>query len=601
MDYKKPVFVLGINSAYHEPAACLLKDGKIIAAVEEERFSRQRHGKPALIYNPHELPYSSINYCLKSAGITIGDVSHIGFSFLPEERLKRNIGVDKEVDPGDWGSKEGEEKFYNLLMTIPKLLNKKYKTDVKGKFIWIPHHLSHAASAYFAAPYKNAAILTTDGIGEFASTMLAYGKGNKIKVIKEINYPNSIGFLWTKASRYLGLLVNGMGEYGAGKVMALASYGDPERFYKEFKEFVTWDNNGNFKVDGVKLQFRYNSHSKYEKLFGKSRDSDESVEQRHMDFAAALQKITNEVTLSLVKYLYTQTGSKNLCKAGGVSLNCLSNTHLLEHGPFERIFVQPAANDMGTALGAAFYIWHHILDNKRKTSAMSAYLGTEYSNEEIENTLKKNTKIEYIKTDKIEKLTANFLANGLVIGWFQGRMELGPRALGNRSILADPRNSSMHKKVSIDVKGREHFRPLAPSILKEEVDKWFYRPTGSDSDDFMLFAYKLRPEKIGQVPAITHVDDTARIQTVSKDTNERYYNLIKSFHEITGVPILVNTSFNINSPIVESPSQALDTFLNSEIDVLAMGDYLAVRKGEFDLKLITRSDLSLKKFFEHLR
>lgn len=600
----KDTYILGINSAYHEPAACLLKNGEIIAAVEEERFNRIRHGKFVSSDSPHELPYSSIDYCLKAAGINFKDVDYIGYSFSPKERLKKNLNLNVETIPGELGSVEGEEKFYKLLMKIPSLLKKRYGIDVKQKFIWVPHHLCHCASAFYMSPYKEAAILSTDGIGEFACTMFAYGKNNKIKVIKEIGYPNSLGFLWTKASQYLNLMVGGRAEYGAGKVMALAAYGFPDKFYNKFKSFIEWNGEGNFFVDEKIAQFRSGSLKGFERIFGKPRKPFKPLKQKYIDFSAALQKITNEALLAFANYLHKKTKSKNLCRAGGVALNCVANTLVLEKSPFERVFVEPAANDMGTALGVAYYIWHDILNKPRSNTdyLKYVYLGTEYSNEEIEKALKNSSKIKYGKVPNIEKMAAYLIANGLVVGWFQGRMEFGPRALGNRSILADPRRAELYEKVSKIIKGREFFRPLAPSILEEHVDEWFQRPRdGSDSDQFMIFSYKLKNEKLGLVPAVTHVDNSGRLQTVNK-CNERFYNLIKNFYKLTEVPIVINTSFNRGEPIVEKPEQAINTFLNSAIDTLVIGDYIVFKKTELkkscQLFECAGKAISIKKFVE---
>jgi len=598
----KHTYILGINSAYHEPAACLLADGEVVAAVEEERFNRFRHGKHALIDNPHHLPHASIDYCLGHAGITMQEVAAIGFSFLPEERLK-NIGVDKEVVAGDWGSEEGERKFYNLIKTIPALLSERHGVDVSERFVWLPHHTCHAASAFFPSPYEEAAILSMDGIGEFSPTLLAYGEGRDIYVLKQHAYPNSIGFLWTKASRFLSILVDGMGEYGAGKVMALAAYGRPERFYNTFTSFIHWDEaTGEVAIDGDVVEFRSGSHERYEQLFGmKAREAGEPMRQCHADFAAALQKLTNDISLALARYLHRETRSENLCRAGGVALNCISNTHVLASGPFKRMFVEPAANDMGTAIGAALYIWHARHGNKRKWRLSHVYLGPEYSEHEIAAALKESG-LEYTKVKHIERVAAYLLAQGFVLGWFQGRMEFGPRALGNRSILADPRRAEMHRRVSIEIKEREPYRPLAPSVLAEFADAWFERPKGgSDSDGFMIFSYKVKEEKAKLIPAVTHVDGTARLQVVEEETNPRFYGLIKHFYELTGVPMLINTSFNIRKPIVATPQHALEAFAVSKIDILAMGDYLVVRKGEHDARLYSKYTLELKKFFEYKR
>ncbi len=600
---KKTGYVLGINSAYHESSACLVKDGEVIAAAEEERFNRKKHGKHCLVDNPHELPYQAIDFCLKKGKIKFSDLDKVAFSFDPPQRLEKNIGLNENATPGDWGSEEGEKKFYELCMSIPSILEKKYKTSLKGKWHWIPHHLAHASSAYFHSPFDEAVVLTIDGIGEFCSVSFGYGKGTKFELLEELGaYPSSIGFLWTKASRFLSILVDGMGEYGAGKIMALASYGDPNRFYDTFRSFVHYDDKGNFRIDGKVQQFREDSHSEYEKLFGfKGRKEDEEITKDHMDFAAALQRITNELILGLAKKLYKTKKAKNLCMAGGVSLNCTSNSHILENGPFEKIFIQPGANDMGTALGAALYVSHLELDTKA-TKINTPYLGSDFTNEEIEEVLKENKEIEFVKLSSIEAVSASLIEKGAVIAWFQGGSEFGPRALGNRSIVADPRKSHNFKKVSQDIKKREWFRPLAPAVMEEHADEWFVRPKNQAvSDKWMLFAYKVQPDKIGQIPAVTHHDNTARIQCVSKETNEKWYNLISEFHKLTGVPVLINTSFNSKEPIVNTPEEAVSTFLRTGLDFLAIGDFLVTKKGTFDLNLVTKLNQKLDIVFEHWR
>jgi carbamoyltransferase len=602
---KKDVYVLGINSAYHEPSACLVKNGRVVAAVEEERFNRIKHGKHCLIDNPHQLPYEAIDFCLKTGNVKFSDLDKIAFSFNPEERLRRNIGIEENVIKGDWGSEEGEKKFHDLCKSIPSILERRYQTSLEGKWHWLSHHLAHAASAYYYSPFDEAAVLTIDGIGEFCSISLGYGKGGRFSITEELGaYPSSIGFLWTKASRFLNFCIDGMGEYGAGKIMALASYGDPDRYYDTYRKFVEYDDEGNLHVDGRIVQFRDDSHSEYEKLFGfKSRKEGEELTKDHLDFAAALQKITSEIMLGLARRLYNKHKVKNLCLAGGVTLNCVANSYILENGPFEKVYVQPAANDMGTALGAALYVSHEGLAAKEGT-VNTPYLGPEYSNDEIERVLKEDDKIEYVKLNDIESVVASLIEKGAVVGWFQGRSEFGPRALGNRSIVADPRRSNNFKRVSQEVKKREWFRPLAPAVLEGHVDEWFSRPKNEAiSDKWMLFAYQVKPAKMGLIPAVTHYDNTARVQSVSKETNAKFYRLIEEFYKMTGVPIVINTSFNIGEPIVNTPKQAVGTFLRSEggIDFLAIGDFLVIRKGERDLGLLTKLHIGIDTAFEHWR
>ncbi|MDP1884182.1 MAG: carbamoyltransferase C-terminal domain-containing protein [Candidatus Moranbacteria bacterium] len=592
---KKDVYTLGINSAYHEPSVCLIKNGKVIAAVEEERFNRMKHGKHCLIDNPHELPYNALDYCLKQGGITLDDVDQIGFTFNPINRLTKNIGLEEDVDAGDWGSEKGERLYYKLSMSVPQILEKKYKAKIAHKWNWLPHHTCHAASAYYDSPFSEAAVMTFDGIGEFASITLGYGKNNNLSIFKEAGeYPSSLGFQWTKASRFLGILVDGAGEYGAGKIMALASYGNPDKYYETFKKFLSYDKEGNFVVDGDVMQFRKSTHENFEKMFGfKARKEDGEITQDHMDFAAALQKITNEIMLGYAQQVYKLTKQDNLCMAGGVTLNCTSNTNLLEKSRFKDIYIQPGANDMGTSVGAAYYCYHEILGQERRNvAAKTPYTGPEYGEKEILKALKNEKGVQYVKVTGIEKATAKLIAEGKVIGWVQGRAEFGPRALGNRSLLGDPRKIEMFKRISLDIKKREWYRPLAPIVMDEYVDQWFNRPKhGAESDKWMLFAYPIRTGKRKLIPAVTHHDGTGRVQVVSRDTNSRLHKLISHFNSLTGVPVLINTSFNSNEPMVLTPEHAINTFLKSGkdgIDVLVIGSYL-----------ITRKDIDAKKLAKH--
>lgn len=557
--------ILGINSAYHEPAACLIRNGEIVAAAEEERFNRVRHGKRADLLNPHELPAQAIQFCLETAGITARELEAIGYSFLPQKRLELNVAVDRETEPGLAGTPEGEEEFHRLLLTVPKRLSELLGSDVIGKFHWIEHHLCHAASAYFVSPFDEAAILSVDGIGEATSTWLGIGKGNHITPIKEIRYPNSLGFLWTKMSRYLGF-----GEYGQWKVMGLAGFGNPARFRDAFRKFVAFDNDGNFTIDNTVLQFRTEKYHGFEKLFGPRRQPDADIEEHHHDVAAALQEITNAIQLSFACYLHKTTSLKNLCQAGGVALNCIANRVILEEGPFENVFIQPAANDAGTALGAAYYLGNQLLNQPRTGRLPNAYLGPEFDVLSAKDRLFPNAP----KSADICKGVAGLLARGEIVAWFQGCMEWGPRSLGNRSILADPRRSDMVHTLNDKIKHREFFRPFAASVLSEKAGEWFEFGKHASGDAFMLYSRKVRSDKLGQVSAITHVDGTSRIQCVEAATNPRFHRLIQEFEAITGVPMVLNTSFNDREPIICTPENAVETCLKAGIRYLAIGDYL---------------------------
>jgi len=561
-------WILGINSAYHEPSACLIRNDKIVAAVEEERFNRIRHGKRADLLNPHWLPAKSIEFCLDYAGIKPRDLDHVGYSFVPKKRLQFNVGIDKLTMPGCAGTREGEQRFYELLSTIPDRLSQLLGWDMRYKFQWIAHHLCHAASAYFVSPFNEAAILSTDGIGEATCTWLGVGKGNKIEPIREITYPNSLGFIWTKMSRFLGF-----GEKGQWKVMGLAALGNPDRYYNQFRRFIDYDSDGTFVVDNDYLQYRYDSFDALEQLFGEHKKSDAYIEDRHQDIAAALQKITNEALLCFADYLHKETNIANLCQAGGVALNCVANRFVLEEGPFQKAFVQPAANDAGTAVGACYYIWNNLLNRPKMAVMSDVFLGPEFSDDAIVAELT-NNEIPVQKVEDIERKIAALVASGEVVAWFQGRMEFGPRALGNRSILADPRRPDMVHRINEKIKHREYFRPFAASVLSDRAQEWFEFSRHSTSDAFMLYARKKRKDKLGKIPAVTHIDRSCRIQSVDKNTNPRFYELIKQFEQITGIPVILNTSFNDREPIICSPQDAIKTCVKADIRFLAIGGYL---------------------------
>ena len=551
--------ILGINSVYHESSACILVDGKIVAAIEEERFNRFRHGKHADLLNPHYLPEQSILYCLQEAGIEAMDIDYIGYSFVPEVRFEKNVGVDNEFIHGSAGSYEGEETFYYLNKAVPDKLSRLFGYDVSPKFQWIQHHLCHAASAFLVSPFKEAAILSVDGIGEFASAWLGYGSGNKIEKIKAIYYPNSLGFLWTKFSRFLGF-----GEYGQWKVMGLAAYGNPDVYYDKFREFVSFDTEGNFTVHGDVLQYRVNKFYELERLFGRNRTIHEEIEDRHKNIAASLQKMTNEALLNLANYLHKTTNMDYLTISGGVGLNCIANNYILEQGPFKDIFIQPAANDAGTAMGACCYIWNQILDHQQREPLENVYLGAHYSSDQVKSVLNEKN-IEYTEHENIAKIAADLIAEGNVIAWFQGRMEFGPRALGNRSFLADPRRIEMAHYMNEKIKHREFFRPFAASVLEEKCNEWFDIKKNSYCDKYMLFSRKIKNDKLGLIPSVTHIDNTCRIQTVNKADNERFHALLGKFNEITGTPVVLNTSFNDREPIICTPQDAINTCIKSDI------------------------------------
>ncbi len=568
-------YIMGINFAYHDLSVCIIKDGKLLIAVEEERFSRIKHAKKALINNPDVLPKKALQYCLQFAGISFGDIDQIGLSFFPNDRLQ-NINIDPYFVDGGWGSEKGEKAFYKKIQRIPILLNKLGNFDLDEKIIWIPHHICHASSAFFVSPFKESAILSIDGIGEFSSTWLGYGKDNNLHAIKEFFYPHSIGFLWEKISKYLGFT-----EYDSSKIMGLAAYGNAKHFYKKFQNIVKLYPNGEFTIDNSIMQFRLDGFDSLEKLFGvKKINIVKEITKEQADIAAALQKITNDVVIHLVKFLKDKTRSKNLCLAGGVALNCVSNAAIMRSSLYKNIYIQPAANDAGTALGAAYYIWHQRLNHKKRKFIMNhAYWGPCYSDGQVESILDQ-AEVIYYKSKNIAKDVAQKLAEHNIVGWFHGKSEWGPRALGNRSLLADPRMADMKNILNLRIKKRESFRPFAPSILIEHKNNWLVIPKHckSISAEFMEINFYIKKSKQKQIPAVVHVDGTSRVQFVNKKINPLYHRLISYFYEFTGVPLLLNTSFNEDEPIVCSPEDAVKTFLRTQMDYLAIGNYLVSKK-----------------------
>jgi len=564
-------YILGINSAYHESSACLLKDGVIVGAVEEERLSRVKHAKKASVDNPDELPLRAIRSCLDRAHIEAGQVDAIGFSINPHRRLK-NKDFDDLVIENSWGSVAGEQQFFHKLSTIPAQLRGMGFTD---EFAWVDHHLCHAASAYYPSPFDEAAILTVDGIGEESSTAFGVGKGKDLHIFQEVEYPSSLGFLWEKLSKYLGFT-----DYDACKIMALAAYGNPEPCMKEFGALVTLLPEGKFRMDSSGLRFRVEDYVALEGLFQvKRRRPEEEILPAHCDIVAALQRVTDHVMLHMVEHLYEYTKLDNLCIAGGVALNCVSNSYIHEQGSFKNLFIQPAAHDAGTAIGAATYVWHSRFSGEQRSLMGDAYLGPEFSEEEMREVLDAEG-ITYERRDDIVKVVARLLDEGNIVGWFQGAMEFGPRALGNRSLLADPRNQGMREILNLKVKHREPFRPFASSALFEEASKWFHLKKATPAAEFMLMTYDARESVRGQIPAVLHVDGSCRIQLVKKEVNAKYHALISEFFRITGVPLLLNTSFNDDEPIVCTVKDALNTFSETRIDYLAIGNFLVDRRKQ---------------------
>lgn len=568
------MYILGINAVYHESSACLLKDGKLVAVVEEERFNRIKHGKEARVDNPHELPEQSIRHCLASAGIGLEQVEYVGYSTDPQQIATRTAIQRQKGIMSHWTSWEDQEKLLDRLTLAPEALR---RLGFEGEFCWVGHHLAHAASAFYASPFQEAAILALDGIGDDTATAeYFHGVHNKIGSLQTIAYPHSLGFLWELVSLYLGFSL-----YDAAKIMGLASYGNPERYVDAFAQLIRPTCDGKFKVDNDCLRFEkivyYPPAADFtclEQLFGlKPRKRDEALTQAHQDLAAALQQKTDQLLLHMMTYLYEETGSANLCMAGGVALNCVANRFAFEEGPFQQMYIQAGANDAGTALGAATHIWHSVLGQEAREPMYSPYTGPCFTNAEIESALQTHDLV-YEQVDNIERTVAQLIAQQAVVGYFQGRMEFGPRALGSRSILADPRDANMREILNHKVKHREYFRPFAPSILYEEVNNWFEIQKETTAADFMLMAYPAKAAVKDKIPAVLHVDGTGRIQTVKKELSPRYHQVISEFHHLTGIPLVLNTSFNDQEPIICTPNDAINTFLSTNIDYLAIGDFL---------------------------
>ncbi len=564
------LIVLGVNSVYHESSAAIVVDGKLLFAIEEERLNRVKHAKPANLDNPHLLPHLAINECLAKAGIRLEQVDVIAVSFNPIKRLVRHRNLTEACEPEGWGTETGEQKFFDRIMTIPRQLTEQ---GFAGQFMWVDHEMAHAASAFYPSGFDHAAIISIDGIGEFESASLGEGNKRNIHFNSIVDYPNSIGFLWEKFSKFLGF-----SEYDACKVMSVASFGDPEIYARQFEDLAHVSGNG-FLLDAKTLNFRFENYSALESLFNiKKRNADEPLLEAHYNIAAALQRVTTKILLHLCETVYAQTKSKNLCMAGGVALNCVANTILFEQGPFENIFIQPAANDAGTALGCAFYAYNLIMqpESIETQKQEHTYLGSSFDNDQILSEIK-NSNAFHIKLDNIEVEVARLIARGKVIGWFQGAMEFGPRALGNRSLLADPRNADMVRYLNSLVKHREDHRPFCPSVLTEYAGEWFDIKKEAEAARYMLMAYPVKKDKIARIPAVVHVDGTSRIQRVDSRTNPKYHRLISEFHKLTGIPLVLNTSFNDREPVVCTPKDAIKTVLRTNIDYLAIGDYLVAK------------------------
>jgi carbamoyltransferase len=596
--------ILGISALYHDSAAALICDGVIIAAAQEERFSRRKHDP--------SFPMQAIRSCLHIADIKPSDIDLVAFYDKPFLKFERLLETYVSFAPHGFRSFRlampvwlREKLFFkDLLIKELKSLDPDVMWGERLRFS--EHHLSHAASAFFPSPFQDAAVLTMDGVGEWATTSLAIGRGNSLEVVKEIHFPHSLGLLYSAFTYYTGFKVNS-GEY---KVMGLAPYGVPKYLKLIFDHLVDMKSDGSFRLDQTYFNYCTGltmTSSKFHDLFGgPPRKSDEPLTQRHMDLAASIQAATEEIVLRLIRSIRKETGMRNLCLAGGVALNCVANGKILRDGAFDDIWIQPAAGDAGGALGAALAVYHIHLDQPRITSGhdnmLGSYLGPQFEQSDIEQRLTNlGAKFSVLEDRVLYNTCAQALAEGKALGWFQGRMEFGPRALGGRSILGDARSPTMQSALNLKIKYRESFRPFAPAVLREDLADWFEldcdspymllvadviknRRSAITEDEERLFGIAKLNVPRSEIPAVTHVDYSARIQTVHEATNPRYYALINSFKEKTGCPVIVNTSFNVRGePIVCTPEDAFRCFMGTEIDVLAIGNCF-LRKGEQNLK-----------------
>jgi carbamoyltransferase len=601
--------ILGISAFYHDSAACLVRDGEIIAAAQEERFTRKKHD--------FNFPTNAVEYCLKEAGISAGELDYVGFYDKPFIKFERILYSYLAYAP------IGIKSFFK---SIPLWIKQKlFIRDIikkelgyRGKVLFPEHHESHAASAFYPSPFSEAAILTVDAVGEWATTSYGIGKDNDINITSELRFPHSLGLLYSAFTYYTGFKVNSS-EY---KVMGLAPYGEPEYVDLILRELVDLKEDGSFKLNMKYFNYCTGltmTNNRFNKLFGgPPRKSESKITQREMDLARSIQVVTEEIVFRMVNHIYKETGKKNLCLAGGVALNCVSNGRLLREGPFENLWIQPAAGDAGGALGVALLIWYKYLGNNRKldearVSQKASYLGNSFTDNEIGDFLKKEgIPFEKLEMEEIPPKIAELIAGENVIGWFEGRMEFGPRSLGSRSIIGDPRSKEMQSVMNLKIKYRESFRPFAPTVLREHVSDYFdidcespymllvanikdeKRVKMSDEEEKLFGLEKLKVAR-SDVPAITHVDYSARIQTVTKDDNPLFYGVIEEFYKKTGCPMIVNTSFNVRGePIVCRPEEAYKCFMRTGMDYLIIGSYLLDKKKQKPVE----ADIDWQKEFE---
>ncbi len=595
-------YILGISAYYHDSAACLVRNGEIVAAAQEERFTRKKHD--------HRYPQNAVSYCLSEAGIGSGDLTYVVFYDKPFQKFERLLETYLDYAPG------GVRSF---LRAMPLWLREKLwmreqierESDFEGVILFTEHHESHAASAFFPSPFESAAILTIDGVGEWATSSYGRGEGNRVELTAETHFPHSLGLLYSAFTYYTGFKVNS-GEY---KIMGLAPYGEPRYTQRILDELIDLREDGSFRLNMKYFNYCQGltmTSKAFDRLFGGApRKPESEVTQREMDLARSVQEVTEEAMLRMARHVHKETGERNLCLAGGVALNCVGNGRLLREGPFENLWIQPAAGDAGGALGAALSAWYQYLDKPRDVSRVcrgridgmkGSYLGPGFSSTQIADFLDSQAaKYRRVDGEELVRWTARQLASEKVVGWFQGRMEFGPRALGARSILGDPRSQKMQSMMNLKIKFRESFRPFAPSVVREAVSDYFKMDVDSpymllvapvqeeirrrmSAEQDRLFGIDKLNVPRSTIPAVTHVDYSARVQTVRPEENALYYDLIAEFGRLTGCPVLVNTSFNVRGePIVCTPEDAYKCFMRTEMDVLVVGDFVLKKQdqGEF--------------------
>ncbi|MCK5580177.1 MAG: carbamoyltransferase [Candidatus Omnitrophica bacterium] len=595
-----PIYILGISAFYHDSAACLIKDGRIIAAAQEERFTRKKHD--------FSFPKNAIQYCLDEANITSKDLTHVGFYDKPFIKFERILFTYLTYAPiGLRSFLKAMPLWLKQKIFLKDLLER--ELDFSGEIIFPEHHESHAASAFYPSPFGQAAILTMDGVGEWATSSYGVGKGNTVDLLAEIKFPHSLGLLYSAFTYYTGFRVNS-GEY---KLMGLAPYGEPKYVDVIKEKLIDIKQDGSFKLNMAYFNYCAGltmTNRKFHKLFnGPPRKPESAITQKDMDVARSIQDVTEEVMLKMANHLQQETGQENLCLAGGVALNCVGNGKILRESKFKNIWIQPAAGDAGGALGVALFIWYRYLENERVSDGvhdkqMGSYLGPRYEDDAVESFAEeRNARFEKVGAEELPRRVAELIAREKVVGLFQGRMEFGPRALGARSILGDARSERMQSVMNLKIKFRESFRPFAPSVLEEKASEFFEQDTPSP---YMLLVARVKEDKVNPesrhqkaqgidklkivrscIPAVTHVDYSARLQTVSEEINPIYYKIIKAFDEITGCPVIINTSFNIRGePVVCTPEDAYQCFMSTDMDYLVMGSFIFKKEEQQDYEYL---------------